>query len=271
MDTTQQPDQTQETVEITMPEQTGLPSATPQDAQPQPEATAPGTSEGQEVPGVQETQSNPQPEDAPTQPQTTELSTESPQLPSEPQAPATPSEAAVATSVVMDNIVPIEPQQPTKPEEQSKAPPVPGAGAKCQYCEKKEKYQTLADDYLNKTLAKTGERVAVPWVEELALALKINDNTVVTWANKKKLDAAGEPTDEYEHPEFHETYQTIKMLQKLRLQQRVMGRFNPSGAIFLLKANHGLIETEKKVIAGATNEPLLIEIVNEKPAPEASE
>lgn len=139
-----------------------------------------------------------------------------------------------------------------------KAPAVPGAGRPCKYCENKEKYNKLVSEFVDKHSKLGVEKVTIPWVEDLALALGVLDTRINDWV--KKVDKDGEP----EHPELIDAIEKLKMIQRLRLQQRVLGRYNPTGAIFLLKANHGYMETEKKVITGDSKEPLLIEIINEK-------
>ena len=84
------------------------------------------------------------------------------------------------------------------------------------------------------------------------------------WANKK--DDEGN----LEHPDFAELIKEVKSVQETRLQQRLMGRFNPTGAIFLLKTKHKYIETEKQIHAGDANEPLEIRIVEERSIPNGS-
>lgn len=141
----------------------------------------------------------------------------------------------------------------------TKTPAVPGAGPKCQYCEHKEKIQNLVDTYLSKFRTKNGgEKLAIPFIEELADVLDYPSRTLENWYNRK--DKGGQD----EHPDFIASYDKLMNIQKLRLKQRTLGRYNPTGAIFQLKANHGMIETEKKILTGDSNEPLLIEIVNEK-------
>ena len=73
----------------------------------------------------------------------------------------------------------------------------------------------------------------MPFIEELALSLDINEDTVVEWAK--------------EHDEFSATVKRLKMLQKLHLKKGALEkRLHPSLSIFLLKANHGLNEEEKE-------------------------
>lgn len=145
-----------------------------------------------------------------------------------------------------------------------KSPPVPGAGRKCYYCENKEKVQRVVDDYLEKHQT-FGEKASIPFIEELAMILKRNASRINDWVIKK--DEEGKP----EHPDLINSIDRLKNIQKLRLLQRTLGRYNPTGAIFQLKANHGLIETEKKVLTGDSREPLLIELIEAKQLPEEND
>jgi hypothetical protein len=100
-------------------------------------------------------------------------------------------------------------------------------------------------------------RPIIPYVEELAMEMNTIDENIVNWA-KKTLEN-GEP----EHPEFLTIYQNVRMIQKLRLKQRALGRYNPVGALTLLRFDHGAVEVNKQVIAGSENEPIQIEIIEE--------
>jgi hypothetical protein len=135
------------------------------------------------------------------------------------------------------------------------------AGRPCEYCEDKENKQKIVDSYLKGI--QESDKPAIPWVEELALLLNIDDGTLVNWANK--IDDEGDGTV-HEHPELFASYRRLKSVQKLRLKQRaVIGRFNPHGALYLLNADHKVIQTTKEILASDTNEPLKIVIVDEKP------
>lgn len=94
-----------------------------------------------------------------------------------------------------------------------------------------EEVQKKADNYINQfDLNKD-----VPYIEELALLLDIDDETVTEWAKVNK--------------DFSATVKRIKLMQRLRLQKISYDKeFTASGAIFQLKANHGMIETEKKIV-----------------------
>lgn len=107
--------------------------------------------------------------------------------------------------------------------------------------------------YSSETLSKTFEYLQrcidkkdIPYVEELAIEiLGVDDDTLVEWAK--------------EHPEFSAAIKELKTLQKLRLQKgSTIGKYNPSSAIFQLKANHGMIETEKRILSGDQAQPLRV-------------
>lgn len=132
------------------------------------------------------------------------------------------------------------------------------AGRPCEYCKNKEVLQKKADAFVEKAIRGVNGKIIIPWIEDLALELNTIDENIVNWANKKNEDGS------YEHPELFTAYKKVNMIQKLRLKQRTTGRYNATGSIFLLKANHGLIETEKQIHAGDSNEPLEIRIVKEK-------
>lgn len=134
-------------------------------------------------------------------------------------------------------------------------------GRPCELCSNHETIMKKANAYLERCNKGVGGKATMPFIEELAIECGVLDTTIVNWAQKKN------EKDEPEHPDFLSAYLYVKMYQKLRLQQRALGRYNPTGALSLLKFNHGMIETEKKILAGDKNEPLQIEIIEEKPIP----
>lgn len=90
----------------------------------------------------------------------------------------------------------------------------------------------------------------IPFIEELALTLDVNDDSIVEWA---KL-----------HDEFSATVKKLKLLQKLRLKRGALEKWlHPSISIFLLKANHGMSEDEK-----VTVEPMTVKVRWAKPNPQ---
>lgn len=97
-----------------------------------------------------------------------------------------------------------------------------------------------AYDYYNTAL---DDEAMFPSVDDLSLRLGIDDDTVVEWAKVK--------------PEFSAAVKRIKALQKLRLQASgLTNKVNPTMAIFLLKVNHGLIETSRNEHTGAEGGPI---------------
>ncbi len=78
----------------------------------------------------------------------------------------------------------------------------------------------------------------MPFIEELALTLDVNEDTVVEWTKA--------------HSEFSATVERLRMLQKFYLKKGALEKkLHPTLTIFLLKANHGMNEEEK-----VQNEPL---------------
>jgi hypothetical protein len=92
----------------------------------------------------------------------------------------------------------------------------------------------------------------IPYIEELALLCDVDDTTLLNWCDYK------------ENKEFLATIKRLKTLQKFRLMQRVSSpKGNPTGSIFILKANHNMIETEKRILAGEKNaEPMQVSVTS---------
>lgn len=106
-----------------------------------------------------------------------------------------------------------------------------------------------SDDMIEKAeqyLSKCKDAYKLPTVEELAYELGVNDDTIVVWASQRVLDEKGNETKDLLHPEFSATYKRLMNMQKYKLMND--GTYggksvNSSMAIFLLKANHGMVET----------------------------
>jgi hypothetical protein len=153
-------------------------------------------------------------------------------------------------------LIEYEGEKPTDEEIRELLDSRPGTGRPCKYCSNKEEYQKLTEEYIAKHTK--GEKPGIPFIEELALLFNTIEETVMEWAQKKRKDGS------LEHPEFSDSFAQIKMIQKLRLQQRALGRYQPLGALTLLRFNHGAVETSKQIIAGDKNEPLQVEIIEEQ-------
>jgi len=91
------------------------------------------------------------------------------------------------------------------------------------------------------------EATELPTIEGLALQLGLDDERISEYAEK--------------YPEFDATIKALKKKQKNQLMNDGMygGKdVNSAMAIFLLKANHGLMEASRTEITGANGQPLAI-------------
>ena len=151
---------------------------------------------------------------------------------------------------------PVEPQVST---ELPKEPIIekPKEGRPCEYCKRKDEIDKITISYLQSARdARKIRKPFIPYQQELADMLDIDNDTLYQWTIKKKVES-----DELEHPEFTGLIKRLNTLKELLLLKRTTGRFNCTGAIFQLKTKHGYIETEKKLLASDAHEPLKIEIV----------
>jgi len=92
----------------------------------------------------------------------------------------------------------------------------------------------------------------LPTVEGLAIKLGVNDDTLNEWAKK--------------HKDFRAVFKKLKMAQKVQLINGGMyggKEVNASMFIFLLKVNHGMIETSRQELTGKEGDKLEIVIVKE--------
>ena len=136
-------------------------------------------------------------------------------------------------------------------------------GRPCNLCQHLEEFQNKLQDYIDDCRGKKGNKPKVPYLMEFADMIDVDKETIIDWSNKLIPE-----TKELEHTEFHRLIKVCENLQELRCNQRLMGRYNPTGAIFLLKTKHKYIETEKQIHAGDANEPLEIRIIEERAIPD---
>jgi hypothetical protein len=88
----------------------------------------------------------------------------------------------------------------------------------------------------------------IPFIEELALELDVNDDTIVEWSK--------------EHEEFSATIRKLKTRQKIELMRGGLSKaMQPNMAIFLLKANHGL---DEKVTESPGDQNITVRFVEPK-------
>jgi len=153
----------------------------------------------------------------------TEISTPSDELPN---SQSNPQEIAMENPQEQPQIQELSTENPQLPTEQTinDTSIDPSIDSLCDYCMHKEKYQTLINDYLSKIKARTGEKVDIPFIEEVALLLDVDEDVFLSWL------------EDVTHTELIASIKKIKLLQKVRLLKRVVGRFNPEGPIYLLEA-----------------------------------
>ena len=107
------------------------------------------------------------------------------------------------------------------------------------------KYYDGVIDKIDEYLTTVGrEQTKLPTRYGFSQFIGVNDDTLVEWENKKE-------NDKLVYPKFSATIKRIDKAQKEQLMDDGLygGReVNAAMAIFLLKANHNLIETERKEI-----------------------
>lgn len=91
---------------------------------------------------------------------------------------------------------------------------------------------------------KAGDQKSFPTKEEFAGLIGVNTDTIQEWMKV--------------HEDFSVAIKGLEDLQKSRLMiNGLLQNFNPTMSIFLLKANHGLIETSRQELTGKDGEQLL--------------
>lgn len=123
-----------------------------------------------------------------------------------------------------------------------------------------KKLQARADKYVESCLLNSKK---FPTIEDLALLLDLDEDTVLVWATESYPDTHKQ-AGKLKKPLFSGTYKKVKVLQKRYLQRNgLTGKTNAAVSIFLLKVNHGLVETTK-VDQTVTGE---VSFVNDVPRP----
>ncbi len=128
-------------------------------------------------------------------------------------------------------------------------------GRPCNFCKDKEEYLRKTKEYVEQGKA---DRPRPMFILELAVILGFTKDAMWDYRNKKTEQGV------LEHEEFSDLVKEVELLQEVMLQKRLLGRNNPTGSIFLLKTKHGYIETDKKILAGDSMEPLEITIIEQR-------
>lgn len=114
------------------------------------------------------------------------------------------------------------------------------------------KYDPLFVGKLDKYLTKVSkEKYCLPTVEGFAIYLGVNADTINNWANARAKDEQGNKIKKRLHPEFLNAIKRLKTYQKEKLMNDGLygGKtVNATMAIFLLKVNHGMVETSRNDI-----------------------
>lgn len=114
------------------------------------------------------------------------------------------------------------------------------------------KYDPSFVEELDKYLTKDNkEKNCLPTIEGFAMHLGVDADTVNNWAKARVKDEQGNKTKKLLHPEFSRAIKRLKDFQKDKLINDGLygGReVNSTMAIFLLKVNHGMVETSRNDI-----------------------
>lgn len=137
------------------------------------------------------------------------------------------------------------------------------AGKPCFFCRDREHYLKKINLYSLWTLGKLDKKPHMPYFQMLCDEdyLDISYDTFLDWTNEKDQHAIEN------HAELIQIRKKLMRRQEGYLLQRTLSSA-ATGAIFQLKANHGYIETEKRILAGdpekPVNQKLEIEIIDAK-------
>lgn len=122
------------------------------------------------------------------------------------------------------------------------------------------KYNPSFVDELDKYLIKLNkEKNCLPTIEGFALHLGVDSDTINNWAKARVKDERGNKIKQRLHPEFFHAIKRLKTYQKEKLiNDGLYGgkAVNTAMAIFLLKVNHGMVETNKTDVT-TKGEPII--------------
>lgn len=141
-----------------------------------------------------------------------------------------------------------------------------GGGRPCEYCPKHEEIITKINLYIEYCKGSLDQKIHPPFLEELCgfeyLDILVSD--LDRWIDNAKPMPHDKNHKEELHSALKQTVKRVVQRQKQFLLNHSLFNNQVSGAIFQLKANHGMIETEKRILAGTINEPLNIVITEEE-------
>lgn len=131
-------------------------------------------------------------------------------------------------------------------------------GNKCEFCPNAKEIVKKVNLYRLFCNGKVNGKKRIPFLEELCDEdyLDILVDQLEDWVRNKELSSKDPVHDPSLHAELARTIAKLFTSQKLWLKKRVLGDKQPTGAIFLLKANHGMIETERQIQSGDKDNPI---------------
>lgn len=110
-----------------------------------------------------------------------------------------------------------------------------------------------------------------PWVEELAIYhLDVDDDTVRNWARyaaDEEYMTKATPENRRLLQQFFGTLKKLATMQLLRLKKDGLADKRNTVAIFLMKANHGMVETTRHELTGKDGQQIVfkpIQVMNIK-------
>lgn len=111
----------------------------------------------------------------------------------------------------------------------------------------------------------------IPFIEELAIQhLDVDRHTVARWVNKGEDSEAlkkMEPKQAKLYVDFCSTVKKLATMQLFQLKVRGIADGRNAVAIFLMKADHSMIETNRTELSGPNGEPIQfkpVEVMNIK-------
>ena len=120
--------------------------------------------------------------------------------------------------------------------------------------------QEKADKYANRfqTDNDNPSPMDIPFIEEVALLLDIDESTVWAWSRAKypQNHEDEELRGKLKYPDFSKTIKRVNDLQKVGLKRLTFDRDAKIGAIFQLKCNHSMVETSRQELTGPGGGPI---------------
>jgi len=119
-----------------------------------------------------------------------------------------------------------------------------------------EEIQSQVDKYLQSCVDDND----IPFLEEIALLIDVDEDTIANWANAKYPEdyEEEEKRGQHKYPEFFRAYTRARTMQKVLLKKhgilRVKG--SPKMEVFLLQANHSEVPVNRTEHTGADGGPI---------------